>query len=146
MRKIIHTPLLAHHRREHINRCVLLPLGRAHLALCARCLGFYPALFGGLWVQATARTLPWGALDWWLILLGQVPVLLDWSIGRFNPRGGSNTVRILTGILAGLAFSRSFYLYFIDSKNELFWTNLLAVAIVVVAVEIVRSLNLRNLR
>jgi hypothetical protein len=109
-------------------------------------VGFYFALLGGLTAQIVTKPRPLGTVDWWLVYGLQVPVLIDWSSGRFRPHGGSNAIRILTGALAGLAFSRSFFLYFVDTKDELFWTNLVFVTIVVLAVGAVRLLNLTNLR
>lgn len=115
---------LAHHRPEQLERCVLVPCPGAPLALCARCLGLYPVLFLTLVLQGIWRVGPWGTLDWWIVLGASVPGFVDWALAWTGLRQGSNTLRILTGMLLGLALGRSLWLYFRDPLDEILWVQL----------------------
>lgn len=143
-RPVIHHMALAHHRRDELYRCVLLPLGRRRLALCARCLALYPALFAALGVQIALRCSP-GRLDALLVALGVVPLLVDWAAGRLRWSRGATWLRLLTGALGGLGLGRAFYVYFREPGSELFWVTAIGIVIVFAAVEIVRALRLNEL-
>ena len=86
---------------------------------------------------------PWDWGDWLVVFVGELPMLIDWARGRLGA-SGSNAVRLLTGGLGGIALGRAFYLYFRETHNELFWTNLALLLICAVSVEAVRALRLRD--
>ena len=50
---IVHLWLLAHHRPQDLDRCLLLPWRGRRIALCARCLGLYPTVAATLALQTT---------------------------------------------------------------------------------------------
>lgn len=123
----LHLLLLAHHRRDQAHRCVQLPLQGRRLALCARCLGLYPAMAVTLALQAAlgiGRAPLW---DWWLVLGGTAPGLLDWGAGIIDPASGSNLRRLFSGILLGAALGRSLWLYFADPHQEVFWVQVMLI-------------------
>jgi hypothetical protein len=50
-------------------------------------------------------------LDVPVVALLMVPALIDWTVGRFRPAAGSNTVRFLTGCVLGLGLARALYVH-----------------------------------
>ena len=98
---------LSHHREDEYNRTYVL----GGLRICARCLGTYPVLLGcmvGLFAIRAPLQWKW---DVPAVLGLTLPALVDWALGRFRPASGSNPVRILTGVLLGLALGRSLYIH-----------------------------------
>lgn len=145
--KQLHWLPLAHHRRADADRCLKLPLpGARRLALCARCSALYPAavaaLAAQLWLDL-GDPAPAG-LDW-LVVAALAPALVDWTLARLAMWRGSNPIRMLTGALAGLALGRGLMLYFRDPGSEVWWTAALLGVCLVVAVEIVKRLDLKHL-
>lgn len=141
-RRDLHLMVLAHHRREDRDRCLHLPLGRRRLALCARCVGFYPTLLGAVALQAALRPPLLGVADWWLSLCGLFPALLDWGLGWLGRRRGTNAMRVATGVMLGLSLGRGFWLYLHDLRNEVFWVQIGLLAATALAFELVRRLRL----
>jgi len=140
-RPVLHHLLLAHHPPGQANRCVLLPVAGRHVALCARCLGFYPLLLVTLTAQALLDPPRLGALDWWVVLGGAFPGLLDWGAGVLDPRGGSNRRRVGTGMVIGVAAGRAIWLQWNDPLAEPFWVLaalVLAVALIVLWIRRIR--------
>ncbi len=98
---------LSHHREDEYNRTYVL----GGVRVCARCLGTYPVMLAAMvGLFALRAPLSW---EWDVpVVLGlTLPALVDWSIGRFRPASGSNGVRLVTGILLGLALGRSLYVH-----------------------------------
>jgi uncharacterized membrane protein len=98
---------LSHHPPQEWNRTYLV----GGVRVCARCLGTYPVLFAALVLQLFL----WAPLSWRydvpFALLLTLPALLDWARGRLSPRGGSNAVRTVSGVLLGLALGRTLYVH-----------------------------------
>ena len=141
-KKIVSWLPLSHHRRHQLDRCVWLPVGQKKIALCARCLGLYPVLLAVLALQIAAGLRPLGPLDWWIVLAGVAPALMDWALGRLGSRG-NNALRVTTGAIAGVALGRALYLYFRDTRSEVFLVQMMLIAFTVAAVEVVRVLRVR---
>jgi uncharacterized membrane protein len=98
---------LSHHHENEYNRTYLL----GGVRVCARCLGTYPVLLAvmmGLFAVRAPLAWPW---DVPVVLGLTLPALVDWSVGRFRPAGGSNAVRTLTGVLLGAALGRSLFVH-----------------------------------
>ena len=147
-RALIHHMVLAHHRQEDLHRCVLLPWvpwGQTRVAVCARCLGLYPSLLVVLCGQIALGAGCLGGWDRWLVLAGVAPMLIDWGVCRLGWAKGTNVIRVTTGALGGAALGRGLYLYFRDSSSEAFWLAVVVVVLVVIAVEIVRALGLKDM-
>jgi uncharacterized membrane protein len=141
--RVLHWLPLAHHRRDQLERCLLVPLGGdRRLALCARCLGLYPALALALLLQARLRLGPAGTADWVLALSGVFPALFDWGLSWLGRRRGSNALRLATGLLLGLSLGRGFWLYFRDPRCEVFWVQLGLLVFGALAFELVRRLRI----
>lgn len=99
---------LSHHHEEEYNRTYVL----GGVRVCARCLGTYPVLLAvmvGLFKVRAPLSWEW---DVPVVLGLTLPALVDWAVGRFRPRGGSNAVRTLTGVLLGVALGRSLFVHF----------------------------------
>jgi uncharacterized membrane protein len=141
-RRVVHWLPLAHHRPEAAERCVHLPLGPVRIALCARCIGLYPALAVVLVAQGAARLGRAGAVDWWLCLSGLPPALLDWGLSVLGRARGTNAMRALTGVVLGVSLGRGFWLYFRDPRCEIFWVQLGLLAAGVLAFALIRQLRL----
>jgi len=138
----LHFMILAHHRLEDRDRCLHLPLGRRRLALCARCVGFYPTLLAAVFAQALLEPPIAPTADWWFCLSGIFPALLDWGLSWLGRRRGSNAMRVATGILLGISLGRGFWLYLHDLGSEVFWVQIGLLAVGAVSFELVRRLRL----
>jgi hypothetical protein len=68
------------------------------------------------WSLGWARPAP---PDPW-IALGALPALVDWGLGRLGRRG-RNDIRVLTGVLLGLALGRTLAIYVRDPGYAVFW-------------------------
>ena len=111
---------LSHHLARQRHRCLGLPLAGRRVLICARCLGLYPtmiAVMAAQWIWGWARP---GTLDWWIAIAGALPGLIDWGLGRLGRRG-RNDVRVLTGVLLGVALGRTLACYVVDPAYEVFW-------------------------
>lgn len=137
---------LAHHPRSQLQRCVLLPVGNRRLAICARCLGLYPTLLGVVALQMVLALGPLGLLDWWIALLGVLPAVVDWGLGRLDSGHGSNRLRVTTGLIAGVAMGRSFFLYLRDPMHEIFWVQIVLLVMAALSFETVKRMDLQGSR
>ncbi len=99
--------LLSHHPRGQLDRTVALGAVR----VCARCLGTYPTLVIALVLQLLAQAPLESPLDPVLALGLVSPALVDWAWGCFDPRSGTNRLRLLTGALLGLSLARTLYVH-----------------------------------
>jgi uncharacterized membrane protein len=129
---------LSHHPQNEWNRTYVL----GGVRVCARCLGTYPVLLGALVAQLVWRApLSWGP-DVALALVLTLPALLDWARGRLAPKGGSNGVRTVTGVLLGVGLGRTLYVHLRSPwPPALRWQVFL---IVVVAVPVLVLASRRN--
>jgi uncharacterized membrane protein len=142
-KKIVSWLPFSHHHQNQLDRCVMVPLGQMKVALCARCLGLYPVMLVVLAGQIAAELRPSRPLDWWIVTVGIGPALADWALSRLDAWRGNNTLRVVTGAIAGASLGRSLYLYFRDGLSEVFLVQVLLIVFSVVAVEIVRMLQIR---
>lgn len=140
-RETVYRRFLAHQNREHLDRCLMLPWGGRQLALCARCSAVYPALLLtlGLLLWLPLPSLGW--IDTLWVLMASAPAIVDWGLSRLGAPG-SNRSRVLTGAALGVALGRSFSLYLVESRSEVFWIHAVVALISVVSFEIVRALDL----
>ncbi len=137
-RPALHLLALAHHPPDQAQRCVTLPLGRRGVALCARCLGLYPALGAGRAQAARSRAAGGGRTDWWRAQLGTAPAL---GVGQWHhvaTAGGSNPRRVVSGALLGLGLARAAWLYFADALHGLLYCQGLLVLFTALAFGVVR--------
>ena len=123
---------LAHHYPEDYRRCY--PIGSVRI--CARCAGLYPALLAGLALQiGLGATTRWPREEW-IVLALTLPAVADWAIGRFDPASGTNLIRSATGILLGVALSRTIYLNMVHPANWLSVTHFAGLAVIAGIVEV----------
>lgn len=98
---------LSHHPEAEANRT----FNFGGLRVCARCLATYPTAFAFIAAQF-ARKAP---LGWqYDVLVGTallIPALADWAYGRFRPHAGNNVIRVVTGLMLGIALGRSLYIH-----------------------------------
>jgi uncharacterized membrane protein len=118
---------LSHHPPEELHRTYRL----GPVRVCARCAGLYPVALGAIALQLGLGAPLHSPLDGPLMaLLG--PGLVDWAVGRFRPRWGSNPWRTFTGVLLGLSLGRSLFIHL----HRPYHGGLLAQAGVVLAVAV----------
>ena len=98
---------LSHHHEDELNRTFLIAGAR----VCARCVATYPTLVAVIALQFQLRApLGWRHDEVAGVAL-LLPALVDWAWGRFRPRGGTNAIRVATGIFLGIALGRSLYIH-----------------------------------
>src|SRR4051794_20625189 len=98
---------LAHHHPDEYARTVLI----GPIRVCSRCLATYPTLILAIVAQFKLHAPQSSPLDLPLGVALLLPALIDWTWGRFRPHSGSNSLRLLTGFLLGLALGRSLYIH-----------------------------------
>ena len=102
------TPLwLSHHTSDQLCRCVEI----FGFHVCARCLGLYPLLFALIGLEAAFRAPGLQTWDIPLAVIATLPALIDWGRGQFEPLGGSNFVRIASGVLLAFPLSRTLWIH-----------------------------------
>ena len=129
---------LSHHREDELHRTYAFGGAR----VCARCLGVYPVMFAAIAAQMAARApLAWAWDGPWTLGLF-APAVLDWTVGRFAPRLGSNLWRTLTGALAGLALGRSLYIHL--QRPFPVWLQVQVAAVTVAALAVILTTYARR--
>lgn len=79
-------------------------IGGYQICLCARCLAIYSSLLiGGLLLAYLRKRRPIKALAFWTWVLLVLPMALDGGTQFFGWRESNNALRVLTGVLFGLA-------------------------------------------
>lgn len=79
-------------------------VGGYQICLCARCLAIYSSLLiGGLLLTYLRKRQPVKALAVWTWVLLALPMALDGGTQFFGWRESNNALRVLTGLLFGLA-------------------------------------------
>lgn len=116
---------LAHHYPDDYDRCSVV----AGRHICRRCLWFYPACFTVAAASVAGFHLPVGT-DVWLLWLLPVPVVVEWwgeHLGRlrYSPRRS-----IALSLLAAPAVGRGLGRYLVHPGDGLFWSVVVAYAIV----------------
>lgn len=95
------TFLLAHHLPSEFYRCYSPVLFGRRVHVCARCLGLYPGILGGVLAYLFG---PGGGTNVVLVAFLPLPALVDWTVTTFSERRGTNIVRTLTGALLGCGY------------------------------------------
>src|SRR5262249_19541946 len=79
-------------------------IGGYQICLCSRCLAIYSTmLITGLTLAFLRKGRRLQAIPWWLWLLAAVPMALDGGTQLFGLRESNLVLRLLTGVLFGLA-------------------------------------------
>ena len=97
--QIIALPWLSHHGPGELDRCFTIPHGGGCYLVCARCCGLYFGLGLGFALFMLDIASPV-----WLAIL-PLPSMLDWTLYKLNLWRGTNSVRAMTGIPLGVAYS-----------------------------------------
>ena len=93
--------LLSHHRKGDEGRCLKV----RGLLVCSRCAGLYPA--AALTLLTHAAGLRLSPLQDALVLYAlPAPALIDWGATFIDGRPGTNTSRLLSGVLLGVSVGR----------------------------------------
>jgi len=125
--------VLSHHTKSELHHCYRLPVTRKGIHICARCLGLYPVLLvtlgidAGLWRFESEHR-------WFLAFALVTPAVIDWSATMLFAGPGSNQVRTITGILAGVGLGLAFGDYFRDSSCAYFWGLMGGLAVIIALV------------
>src|SRR5689334_15596394 len=103
-------------------------------------------MFAAIAIQIGLRTPKVLEQDLLVALLLPLPALVDWARGRFDPRSGSNGVRLATGALLGVALGRTLYLHLRQPGHPLVMAQLGFLLVVAALTEVIsRPWRLRRL-
>lgn len=122
--------LLSHHDEREAHHTIRFRLAGRQIAICARCLGLYPALLAVVMLEARLGRLDLPGRWFWVFVL-VTPAVLDYGRARLFAPPGSNRTRLGTGFLAGLGLGFGFSDYFADSNPTYFWVLLAVLALLV---------------
>jgi uncharacterized membrane protein len=110
--------LLSHHADDELHLCYRLRVGSRLLHLCARCLGFYPAMAVVLFAGRISA--PWPAwLVFGLLFLAPLPALLDWGVHvGLGRKERSNGFRLVTGMGLGVGIGANLVVNMFDLLGD----------------------------
>lgn len=109
--------LLSHHPVEKWHLCYQLRLGNRVVALCARCLGIFPAMGLTFLIGQLSGRWPWW-VEWVVLMLPPLPALLDWSTAAVAGRPErKNWIRLVTGIGLGVGIGGALHVNSYDLIN-----------------------------
>jgi uncharacterized membrane protein len=94
--------LLSHHPVDQWHLCYRFRLAGRDVALCARCLGLFPAM--ALTILAGHLSGRWpGWAEWGVLMFAPLPALVDWATSTVTGRPErKNWIRLVTGIGLGV--------------------------------------------
>jgi len=94
--------LLAHHTPDKLRRTIQISIRGKTVYLCARCTGRYSALLGIFIAWFLGYGFPtWAYFPLFTFL--PLPSVVDWFTQSCKLRESTNTIRIFTGFLFGIA-------------------------------------------
>ncbi|HOX44499.1 MAG TPA: DUF2085 domain-containing protein [Myxococcota bacterium] len=101
--------LLSHHPVEQWHLCYRVRLAGRQWALCARCLGIYPALAVTLLLGQLGG--PWPAwAEWAVLMVPPLPALVDWATTAVERKPERpNWFRLVTGLGMGVGIGGAFH-------------------------------------
>jgi uncharacterized membrane protein len=103
--------LLSHHSCEEYYKCLKLEYSKKTYYFCSRCLGIYIGLTANClyYIYISKTSLPYS-----MIFLLPAFALIDWTITAFGFNKSSNSLRILSGFLLGIAYFNGVVVFFRD--------------------------------
>lgn len=110
--------LLSHHPVDRWHLCYRFRVAGRELALCARCLGIFPAM--GLTFLAGHLSGRWpGWAEWLVLMLPPLPALVDWATTVVTGRPErKNWIRLVTGIGLGVGIGGALHVNSYALLNE----------------------------
>jgi len=94
--------LLSHRPKDQWHLCYRFRVGEREWALCARCLGIFPAGALTFLVGRLTGQWPWWA-EWGVLMLAPLPALFEWATTSVSGRPDrKNWIRMVTGIGMGM--------------------------------------------
>jgi uncharacterized membrane protein len=110
--------LLSHRPVDQWHLCYRFRLAGREWALCARCLGIFPAMALTFLVGKLSGEWPrW--FEWAVLMLPPLPALVEWSTTAVAGKPESkNWVRLVTGIGMGMGIGGALYVNSYDLLNQ----------------------------
>ena len=94
--------LLSHRPKDQWHLCYRFRMAGREWALCARCLGIFPAAALTFLAGRLTGQWPWWA-EWGILMLPPLPALFEWATTSVSGRPErKNWVRLVTGIGMGI--------------------------------------------
>jgi uncharacterized membrane protein len=110
--------LLSHHPVDQWHLCYRFRLAGRELAVCARCLGIFPAMALTFLVGHLSGRWPAWA-EWVVLMFPPLPALLDWATSTVVGRPGrKNWIRLVTGIGLGVGIGGALHVNSYALLNE----------------------------
>jgi uncharacterized membrane protein len=103
---VIYSPILTHHWEMDSDHAIPVKIDGYYIFLCTRCTGTVIGIFLGLFIERILffSGTPLSAnLALTLSILLPIPGLVDWGTQKLLFRKSNDIIRIITGILLGLA-------------------------------------------
>jgi uncharacterized membrane protein len=125
---VIYKPVLTHHYEMDSDHAISVKIDGYHIFLCTRCTGTITGILFGLLIERILffSGTPINAnLALTLSILLPIPGLVDWGSQKLLYRKSNDTIRIITGVLLGIAmhmmtFTKSF-IYIISAITVVYF-------------------------
>jgi uncharacterized membrane protein len=135
--------LISHHLPHRLGRTLALPLGQRTIHLCARCTGQVLGLLTILLIFLVGRPLIPSLLTpqvQLLFALAPLVAAVDWLTQSLGWRESNNTLRLLSGVLLGMALTDVLILL-LSGNWLLFGTAMLVAALYIAVLAIVLKIT-----
>ena len=111
--------ILSHHLPKDYRRCIKFKNNNKVYFICSRCFGLYFGFFIFLILFFVFQDILYNTN--FVLYLFPLPAIIDWSIHRFSVYQGTNSLRVATGFLLGIAYAGLFHIFIKNPLNLNFW-------------------------
>lgn len=108
--------ILSHHSVSEYYKCYTLEF-KHKVRICARCIGIYSGILLGVIILIT-NAIP-ERIQKFAIIVFPFFALLDWSFTEFTTHKGRNTIRTISGLILGVAYTFALFLFITKFPNYL---------------------------
>ncbi len=110
IKEVLHT-LVSHHPPSHYSHCLRVSILGRSIYFCSRCSGIYGGMgLGLLVITVLGINLQPKWLWFMLALILGFSTVTDWMTQRIAPRKTKNSIRFITGLMAGFGLAIVFLL------------------------------------
>ena len=120
--------ILSHHLPKDYKRCINFKINNKIYFICSRCFGLYLGFLTFLILLSIFQNTLYNIN--FVLYLFPLPAVIDWSLHRFSVYQGTNSSRVATGFLLGIAYAGLFHIFIKNPLDLNFWVVVIGYLIV----------------